>query len=125
MLDKSVIKEKSQLYRGQVFSHQPPGDTEVGPVISYCLSQSSLVRFAFQEVQYYLYTDLSPRVNPLNCLRVLELANRLVLPRLINLLEQTVIQQLKNSAEQEVFIEVLELLEPSQVPSRDSTAEIY
>ena len=93
-------------------------------MISYCLSQSSLVRFAFQEVQYYLYTDLSPRVNPLNCLLVLELANRLVLPRLINLLEQTVIQQLKNSAEQEVFIEVLELLEPSQVPIRDSPAEI-
>ena len=86
---------------------------------------SSELRFAFREVQRYLYTDLSPRLSPLTCLPVLELANRLVLPRLVNLLEQTVIHQLKQADEQEVFIEVLELLEPSQVPGRESAAEKY
>ena len=78
-------------------------------------------RFAFQEVQRFLYTDLPPtRVNPVNCLLVLELANRLVLPRLINLLERAVIQQLQqmSSSGQEISIEVLELLQPCQVTSR-------
>ena len=74
-------------------------------------------RFAFEEVQRYLYTDLPPRVSPVNCLQVLELANRLVLPRLINLIEKSVIQQM-SSAGQEVFIEALELLEPCQVASK-------
>ena len=77
------------------------------------------LRFAFQEVQRYLYSDLPPRVNPVNCLLVLELANRLVLPRLVNLIEKTVIQQLRSS-EQEVFIEALELLQPCQVEIRNS-----
>ena len=89
--------------------------------LSLCLliQFSPFYRFAFQEVQRYLYTDLPPRVNPGNCLLVLELANRLVLPRLINLVEKSVIEQMK-SAGQEVFIEALELLEPCQVVSKES-----
>ena len=78
-----------------------------------------MVRFAFQEVQYYLYTDLPPRVNTVNCLPVLELANRFVLPRLINLIERSIIDQMINS-DKEVFIEVLELLQPSQVQTFQS-----
>ena len=70
-------------------------------------------------MQRYLYTDLAPRVNPVNCLLVLELANGLVLPRLVNLIEKTVIQQMRSS-DQEVFIEALELLQPCQVESKKS-----
>ena len=81
-------------------------------------SSISCLRFAFQEVQRYLYTDLTPRVSPVNCLPVLELANRLVLPRLINLIEKTVIEQMRSSG-REVFIEALELLEPSQVERKN------
>ena len=87
--------------------------------LSLLIQFSPFYRFAFQEVQRYLYTDLPPRVNPGNCLLVLELANRLVLPRLINLVEKSVIEQMK-SAGQEVFIEALELLEPCQVVSKES-----
>ena len=54
---------------------------------------------------------------------MLELANRLVLPRLINLIEKSVIQQM-SSAGQEVFIEALELLEPCQVASIASSVTI-
>ena len=84
----------------------------------------SKFRFAFAEVQRYLYTDLPPRVSPVNCLQVLELANRLVLPRLINLIEKSVIQQM-SSAGQEVFIEALELLEPCQVATSQHSKQCH
>jgi len=74
-------------------------------------------KFALSEVQYYLYTDQAPRVTAVTCLMVLELANRLVLPRLITLIEQTVINQLRAEINTgvDVHLEALELLQPCQM----------
>ena len=75
------------------------------------------LRFALQEVQYFLYTDKAPRVSPSNCLAVVELANRLVLTRLISLIENKVIQAMGEVIEEggEVFRDALDILQPSQV----------
>ena len=56
-------------------------------------------------------------MTPDTCLVVLELANRLVLPRLINLIERTVIEDMKIQLQhgEDVHLEALELLQPSQV----------
>ena len=74
-------------------------------------------RFAFRQVQYFLYTDKTPCVSPSSCLPVVELANRLVLPRLITLIENVVIQEMKEIIEQggEVFKDALDIFQPSQV----------
>jgi len=82
-------------------------------------------RFAFQELLYYLYTDCAPRVSPVNCLGVMELANRLVLPRLMNLLEKRVIGELERlySQGEDVCEHTLRILEPSQMHAADQLAE--
>ena len=59
-------------------------------------------------------------MDPSNCLEVIELANRLVLPRLITLIENTVIQKMTKivTGGSEVFQEALEMLQPSQVQKK-------
>ena len=71
----------------------------------------------FREVVTFLYTDQAPRVDAHTCLLVLELANRLVLPRLISMIERTVITSLSAEVEAggEVHREALELLEAAQM----------
>ena len=68
-------------------------------------------------VQFYLYTDQAPLVTPSTCLPVIELANRLVLPRLITLLEHSVITAMREVIEDggEVFQAALDLVDASQV----------
>lgn len=82
-------------------------------------------RFAFKELLYYLYTDRSPRVSPSNCLGVMELANRLVLPRLMNLLELRVIKEMEEMYEQgeDVCEDALRILEPCQIHNADQLVE--
>ena len=60
---------------------------------------------------------MTPHVTVDTCLMVLELANRLVLPRLINLIESSVILEMKIQLQngEDVHLEALELLQPSQV----------
>ena len=74
-------------------------------------------RKALECVQFYLYTDQAPLVTPSTCLPVIELANRLVLPRLITLLEHSVITAMREVIEDggEVFQAALDLVDASQV----------
>jgi len=81
------------------------------------VSMPGVQKFAFCCVQHYLYTDVTPHVTVDTCLMVLELANRLVLPRLINLIESSVILEMKIQLQngEDVHLEALELLQPSQM----------
>jgi Rho-related BTB domain-containing protein 1/2 len=74
-------------------------------------------RFAFQELLHFLYTDRAPKVTPANCLGLVELANRLVLPRLTTMLEKVVIDEMVKKMETgaDVCEEALKLLQPCQV----------
>ena len=74
-------------------------------------------RFAFKSVQYFLYTDEAPLVSCDSSVKVLELANRLVLPRLISLVEQKVIEAMNAVIDKggNVFQDALEILQPCQV----------
>ena len=73
--------------------------------------------FTFQELLFYLYTDQAPRVNATNCIGILEIANRLCLPRLTSLAEDTVIQKMTVAVESggDVTEEALKILQPCQV----------
>jgi len=84
-----------------------------------------VTRFAFQEVLYFLYTDKPPRVSASNCLGVVELANRLVLPRLMTLLEKTVIDKMNKSLENggDVCEEALTILQPCQMHNAEQLSE--
>ena len=81
------------------------------------VTMPGIQRSEFLEVTRFLYTDQAPRLNRANCLLVLELANRLVLPRLISLIERTVINGLGAEVEvgAEFQLEALELLEAAQM----------
>ena len=68
-------------------------------------------------MQYFLYTDEAPLVSCDSSVKVLELANRLVLPRLISLVEQKVIEAMNAVIDKggNVFQDALEILQPCQV----------
>ena len=74
---------------------------------------------------YYLYTDQSPPVTLVTCLTVLELANRLVLPRLVTMIETSIISQLRQEIEhgEEMYVEALELLQPCQMFNASQLAQ--
>ena len=76
-----------------------------------------IMRSEFQAVTHFLYIDKAPPVTAHSCLLVLELANRFVLPRLISMIERTVITSLSAELEAgaEVHLEALELLEAAQM----------
>lgn len=84
-----------------------------------------VTKFAFQELLYYLYTDRSPRVNATNCLGVVELANRLVLPRMMTLIEDTVINSMKKILDlgDDVTEEAVKILQPCQIHNADQLSE--
>ena len=81
-------------------------------------------RLELEVVTRFLYTDeaeLPVSLAPPGWLAVLELANRLVLPRLVTLLEREAIASLgaRLEAGAEVTTEALQLLQPCQVRARD------
>lgn len=82
-------------------------------------------RFTFGELLYHLYSDNPPRVSPTNCLELIELANRLVLPRLMTLLERQVIQQMQETLQLggDVCMETLKLLQHCQIHNADQLSE--
>lgn len=84
-----------------------------------------VTRFSFQELLYYLYTDQPPRVSPTNCLGVIELANRLVLPRMMTLLEKRVIEEMERLTEkgEDVCEDALRILQPCQIHNADQLSE--
>ena len=60
-------------------------------------------KFTFHQLLHYFYTDsASNRISPDNCVELIELANRLCLPRLVTLVERSVTAQLKDLREQGV-----------------------
>lgn len=65
-----------------------------------------------------MYTDEIPQISADKCLNLLELANRLCLPRLLNLVECRVIEDLSKMSQSETSDAVehcLKLLEPVKV----------
>ncbi|KAI8423254.1 hypothetical protein MSG28_014283 [Choristoneura fumiferana] len=73
--------------------------------------------YAFHILLCYIYSDKIPVVEPTRCLELLELANRLCMNRLVNLVEARVIDQLQHQdrlcgEDDEVVEIVLALLEP-------------
>lgn len=77
-----------------------------------------MTEYTFHKLLCYLYTDEIPAVAAEKCLNLLELANRLCLPRLLNLIECRVIENLTKVSQSETSEAVelcLNLLEPVKV----------
>lgn len=79
----------------------------------------------FRRLLHYLYVDECPPVKPSDCVELLELANRLCLPRLLSLVEQQVVGELRRMPADgcEIAEETLHLLEPSQLHNADQLAD--
>ncbi|XP_024936288.1 rho-related BTB domain-containing protein 1 isoform X2 [Cephus cinctus] len=82
--------------------------------------------YTFHKLLCYLYTDEVPAISSARCLNLLELANRLCLPRLVNLVENRVIEDLdrlsQNDSNQAVE-NCLRLLEPCKLHNADQLAD--
>ncbi|KAH8300381.1 hypothetical protein KR018_000825 [Drosophila ironensis] len=82
--------------------------------------------YTFHKLLCYLYTDQIPPISAVKCLNLLELANRLCLPRLINLVECRVIEDLTLISQNETNETVdhcLKLLEPVKLHNAHQLAE--
>lgn len=71
----------------------------------------------FRQLLHYLYTDRLPPLQLNSCVPLVELANRLCLTRLVQLVEHHMVTELQRIIESggEVTMECLMLLEPCQV----------
>lgn len=77
-----------------------------------------VTEYSFHKLLCYLYTDEIPQISANKCLNLLELANRLCLPRLLNLIECRVIEDLTKISQiesGETVEHCLKLLEPVKV----------
>ena len=76
-----------------------------------------LTRDVFLAVREFLYTGDCPSAATLNCLGIIEAADRLCLPRLIRLVEAAVVDDLTVADKdgEDIIEDVLKLLEPTQV----------
>lgn len=80
----------------------------------------------FYQLLVYLYTDnIDASVTPNNCLDLLELANRLCLPRLVALVEKHIVFELMKMTETGIDTteHTLRLLEPCQMHNADQLAD--
>lgn len=81
----------------------------------------------FIRLLLYIYTDDIPFISPSRCIDLLELANRLCLPRLVNLVEQRVVEEMTGSSSGQENNDVLEhclkLLEPCKLHNADQLAD--
>lgn len=85
---------------------------------SFQICLPGVTEYTFHKLLCYLYTDEIPPVSAEKCLNLLELANRLCLPRLLNLIECRVIENLTKISQSETCEAVelcLQLLEPVKV----------
>lgn len=84
--------------------------------------------YTFHKLLCYLYTDEVPAISSARCLNLLELANRLCLQRLVNLVESRVIEDLERLSQnegKEAIENCLRLLEPCKVGfPRDSRVNL-
>lgn len=81
--------------------------------------------YTFHKLLCYIYTDAIPVISSTRCLNLLELANRLCLPRLVNLVESRVVQDLERISQcdtNEAIESCLRLLEPSKFHNADQLA---
>ncbi|XP_008545753.1 rho-related BTB domain-containing protein 1 isoform X1 [Microplitis demolitor] len=82
--------------------------------------------YTFHKFLCYLYTDQVPPISSARCLNLLELANRLCLPRLINLVESRVIEDLERLSQNdgnEAVESCLRLLEPCKLHNANQLAD--
>jgi len=80
---------------------------------------------SFEHLLYFMYTDQAPRVKYTECLGVIELANRLVLPRLMTLIEKTVIDQMTSVVDNggDVIENVLKIVQQCQIHNADQLSD--
>ena len=70
----------------------------------------------FHALQEYLYTGESQLLDNVDCLALIELANRLCLPRLVNMVELVVQRQLQDCQDKdELVVDALTLIQPAEV----------
>ncbi|XP_048001664.1 rho-related BTB domain-containing protein 1 [Leguminivora glycinivorella] len=84
--------------------------------------------YAFHILLCYIYCDNIPVVEPTRCIELLELANRLCMNRLVNLVEARVIDRLRHQdrlcGEDDQIVEiVLSLLEPVKLHNAHNLAD--
>ncbi|XP_012260254.1 rho-related BTB domain-containing protein 1 isoform X2 [Athalia rosae] len=82
--------------------------------------------YTFHKLLCYIYTDEVPAISSARCLNLLELANRLCLPRLVNLVENRVIEDLDLLSQNdgnEAVENCLRLLEPCKLHNADQLAD--
>ncbi|XP_050681878.1 rho-related BTB domain-containing protein 1 [Leptidea sinapis] len=83
--------------------------------------------YAFHILLCYIYSDKIPIVEPTRCLELLELANRLCMNRLVNLVEARVIDQLQHQdrlGDEDQVVEIaLFLLEPVKLHNAHNLSE--
>ncbi|XP_011871192.1 PREDICTED: rho-related BTB domain-containing protein 1 isoform X3 [Vollenhovia emeryi] len=82
--------------------------------------------YTFHKLLCYLYTDEVPAISSVRCLNLLELANRLCLQRLVNLVESRVIEDLERLSQNEgndAVENCLRLLEPCKLHNADQLAD--
>lgn len=87
-----------------------------------------VTEYTFHKLLCYLYTDEIPPISADKCLNLLELANRLCLPRLLNLVECRVIEDLTRMSQNESSEAVehcLKLLEPVKVSPKNPYSPPY
>ena len=81
----------------------------------------------FEALLFYLYSDrISDAVSPVNCVGLIELANRLCLPRLVALVEVAVVARMEAGlleSEDEAVDDALKILQPSQVHNAEQLSE--
>ena len=88
--------------------------------ISYFYLQISLPGISkdiFLAIREFLYTGECPARATLNCLGIIEVANRLCLPRLVTLVEAQVVNDLtdEDKSGEDIIEDVLTLVEPAKV----------
>ncbi|KAL0277501.1 UNVERIFIED_CONTAM: hypothetical protein PYX00_004753 [Menopon gallinae] len=75
----------------------------------------------------YIYIDDIPFIHPSRCVDLLELANRLCLPRLVNLVEERVVEEMTRCAlgqdNSDILEHCLRLLEPCKLHNADQLAD--
>lgn len=79
--------------------------------------------YTFHKLLCFLYTDEIPAVSASRCVNLLELANRLCLPRLVALVEQRVIEDLERLPSSEAIEQCLRLLEPVKLHNAHQLAD--
>jgi len=79
----------------------------------------------FRQLLHYLYTDHIPQLQAVSCVSLIELANRLCLPRLVQLVENHIVSEMQRTINSggEVTMECLTLLEPCQIHNADQLAD--